>query len=442
MSYFLGIDLGTSYFKTGIFDENGKLHGLGRHFVEKNTGDGNTCELEVAVFRKTIRRCIEDAMTEAKISAKEICALSYASQANSFILLDSADKPLTPIIVWSDGRVKELPAALQTLTERPDFMATTGLGIQPGHQSMIAKIDWFQKKQPQMMEKVKSILSISDYLIWLLTGEKVSDGSTSSMTGLLNSKESKWWQRAMEICNIEEEKFSTLLKIGTFVGRLSDSGAEYSGLSQHTSLFSGALDHHAVAIGAGLPRWNYISESSGTVLACVNYRKGYHPREGVNIAQGLDEDHSFQMAFCENGAAALEQYQKIYAPELTLPELLALTKKNHPHARPVQAILESTGASLLQLVKELDAGNEAEAVVPSGGGAKSDLWLQMKANRLDKVFLTPDTNELACKGAAILCSIGMSYFKNMNEAMDRQVHFLKSVYPDPVEVEKYKNNSL
>ena len=429
MSYFLGIDLGTSYFKTGIFDVNGKRHGLGRRLVEKNTGAGKTCELEVSVFWETLRRCVEDAMQEAKINAKEIVAVSYSSQANSFILLDDSDKPLTPIVLWPDERAKDLSKPLQTLTERTDFIEKTGLGIRPGKQSMVAKIDWFQKEQYSIWAKVKTILTISDYLTFVLTGEKVSDLSTASMTGLLDVRESAWWQSAMELFNIEKNSLSILLKIGTYIGRITGKGSEYTGLFQGTSLFAGALDHHAVAIGAGLPHSNYISESTGTVLACVNYRQGYNPRKGVNIAQGLDDNHYFQMTFNENGAVALEQYQKNYAPDLTIPELLELTKQNHPHAQPVRAILESTGMSLLNLVRELDSQNESEAIVPSGGGAKSDLWLQIKANILHKTFLVPDSGELACKGAAMLCATGMSCFSGIDEAIEKQVQFVKRIEP-------------
>jgi len=47
MSFFLGIDLGTSYFKAGVFDETGRLAGLGRQRVNYVTGAGNRCELPV-----------------------------------------------------------------------------------------------------------------------------------------------------------------------------------------------------------------------------------------------------------------------------------------------------------------------------------------------------------------------------------------------------------
>lgn len=465
MSFFLGIDLGTSYFKTGIFDQKGRLLGLGRQYVEKNT-DGIVCELSVPVFQQTLCNCVQQALNESGIPKEKIAALSYSSQANSFILLDSSDKPLTPLILWPDERTGNTCAPLQSLTEKPDFVTRTGLGILPGKQSMIAKIDWFQKNQPDTWNKVKAVMSISDYLVFLLTNKKISDLSTSSMTGLLDIAAGKWSTKSADIFNIDIETLSVPLKIGSHAGKLTKEGANLLGLTQNTTLFLGGLDHHMVAVGAGVPHYNYISESTGTVLACVNYQDGYYPKKGINIAQGLDENHFFQMTFSNNGANALEWYQKNYASDLSITELLQQAenieigsegllakpevdkftglhgfeniKETHKDAHFVRSILESTGKSLFSLVKSLDEKSTSEGIVPSGGGAKSMLWLQIKANLLNKIFLVPESEELACKGAAMLCALGMNCFDNFAEAIQEQVRFKEKIYPIATNAENYK----
>lgn len=464
MSIFLGIDLGTSYFKAALFDGNGRILGSGRQYVEK-MGDGVKCELPVAVFWKTLRSCVAQALKEAKMQPEKITALSYSSQANSFVLIDRGDKPLTPLILWPDERVREIPVSLQALAEKPDFPGKTGLGIRPGKHSLLAKIDWHQRMQPQVWEKIGSIMSISDYLIFSLTGHKISDWSTSSMTGLLDVPEGKWWREAADIFNIDAKNLSTPLQTGTLAGKLTRQGAELAGLTQKTTLFLGGLDHHMAAVGAGLPCYNYMSESTGTVLACINYQNGYRPRTGINIARGLDGKHYFQMAFDNNGAAALEWYQETFAPTTTIQDLLqqaegiqigcnglvAKPKANeypglngfknigeiHQKAHFVRSILESTGVSLLYLAEALDENNLAEAIVPSGGGAKSRLWLQIKANLLNKVFLVPESGELACTGAAMLCAVGTACFGSIQEAVEKQVNFKEKIYPDEAEAENY-----
>ena len=465
MSFFLGMDLGTSFFKAGVFDETGKMHGLGRYPVKKNRSDGNICELNALLFWKTLHLAIQQAIKDANISPKQINALSYSSQANSFILLDEFDTPLTPLILWNDERVVNESVQLKELLSRQDFLYKTGLGISPGKHSLIAKIGWIQSQQPHLWKKVRRIMSISDYLVFVLTANLISDMSTSSMTGLLNVQEGEWWRDALDATGIDKKQLSNLSNVGNPVGHLTGKGAELVGLSPGILMFSGGLDHHMVAIGAGIPYSGNISESTGTVLACVNYRNEYKPLPGVNIARGLDENHYFQMAFNTNGAMALDWYQSNHAPDFSIPELVAMAEKvtpgceglvakpsankyeglkgftgvnnNHTHAHFVRAILESTSLSLGELMKDLN-GQETTAIVPSGGGARSRLWLQIKANMLNRAFLLPDSGELACKGAAMLSIVGTSFFKSMDEAIQNQKLFKETIYPDPVQQKKYK----
>lgn len=466
MNYFLGIDLGTSYFKAAVFDEDGNLHGLGRHFVEKTSGNGTLSELSVVTFWKTLRQCVDGALRSSNLLPNAISALSYSSQANSFILLDKADKPLTPFVLWTDTRVSDLPVSLRTFINRDDFTTKTGLGILPGNHSLIAKIDWFRKNQPDVWRKVKRILSISDYLTFSLTGHFVSDMSTLSMTGLLNMSEGKWWEDAITLLQLDSKQLPEPIKTGILVGNLVDQGAANIGLTKQTRLFTGGLDHHMVAIGSGVIHSSEISESTGTVLAAVNYKKGYTPRKGINIAQGINQDHYFQMSFDNNGALALEWYQKEHATKSTIPELLELATKiaptcngliarpnahtypglngfiniakTHTKAHFVRAILESTGVSLLELVESLEREQTSKRMASSGGGAKSKLWLQIKADILNKCFVVPETEELACKGAAMLCAVGTACFSSLDEAIEKQVRSKEIIFPDPGNSEIYR----
>lgn len=466
MGFYLGIDLGTSYFKAGIFDEQGSLEGLGRCLVDKQTGDGEICELPIADFWVSLHKSITQAMEKAEINPNELIAISYSSQANSFVLLDEMDHPLTPLILWPDKRAGRVPSALQSILEKRDFLKKTGLGISPGLQSMAAKIVWFQENRPEIWEKVNSIVSISDYLTFSLTGQKVSDFSTSSMTGLFDVPEEKWWNEALEALNISKKLLFTPKRTGSFVGTLNGERLKQLGLSVDTKFFLGGLDHHIVVVGAGLRNLTHISESTGTVLACVNYQQGFCPREGINIAPGLRKGYYFQMAFNENGATALAWYQKKFAPELSIEELLKMAEgiapgseglkaspctdkfeslsgfqhiaNKHSHGHFVRAILESTGLSLRDLICRLDKDNVSEALIASGGGARSLLWMQVKADILNKVFIVPECSELACQGAALIGTTGNIQQEDKKESLEKRLRCAQQINPNPVDVENYK----
>lgn len=431
MSLFLGIDLGTSYFKAGIYDGSGRLCGLGRLALPKKTGGGR-CEVPISDFWETVAGCIAGATADAGISAADIAAVSYSSQANSFVLLDAAGVPLTPLILWCDHRAKGECEKLRALDAAPGFTRTTGLGIALDEEFMLSKLAWFQKHEAQIWDKTCYVMTISDYLVYGLTGSRVGDRSTAAMTALLDVALGRWWPEALEAFSLKEDMLSTPMPSGTLAGNVTGRGASLAGLKEGTPVYLGCLDHYAVAIGAGILAGRRISESTGTVLAAVGYREGYSPRKGVITGPGLDSSHYFQMAFDPNGATAVEWYQKNYAPDKTILQLedearsvpagcdgLAAKPRSdtypglegfvnirpeHTPAHFLRAIFESTAATLVGLVDALDPERQVTEIIPSGGGARNTLWLEIKAEMLQRKYLPQASGELATKGAATIAN--------------------------------------
>jgi len=460
MKYFLGIDLGTSYFKAGIFDESGRLKGLGRQYVHKVT-DGTTCELPLDIFWKTIRNCFDEAIQMAGIQANDVKSISYSSQVNSFILLDKNDTPLTPLILWPDKRATgmELP-----LGDTDELMRRTGLGIVPNEQFTIAKLNWFRKQQPDIWKKVACILSISDFLTFSLTGQKMCDYNTAAMSGMFDIVACSWWNEQLENIGIHPEMLPIPQRMGTSAGATMPNATNLSGLPAGIPFFLGGLDHHMAAVGTGIPSNGYINESTGTVLSCVDYINGYFPRKDVCIAPGLHDGCFFRMVFDENGARSLEWYQKNHAPEYSIPELLEMaagiesgcegltarscactypglsgfagTKNTlYRHGHYVRALLESTARSLFQLVKALKGDTPIPAIISSGGGSRSKLWVKIKSDTINNSLpsweglggtsswnrvssLIPECTESACMGAAMMGALGTKTFHNYNSLVD------------------------
>ena len=432
MEYVLGIDLGTSYFKQGLFDRDGNCFGISRVTVEKDIGDGTACELPTERFWKLLQNSLKDACKQAKVEPAEIKAIGYSSQANSFVLLDNSDLPLTPLILWPDERSKQIYTEVKQLWKREDFLQTTGLGIGCSNQLCINKLLWFKENRPDIWEKTSHIMTISDYLTFSLTGQYAGDAGTASLLGLLDLQELKWWDEAFDILGIDGSMFSEPLRPGTVAGSICKSGQELLGLKTTIPFAVGSLDHHIAAIGAGVGQIADMSESTGTVLACVNFTKKYNPKKNICIGPGIKRESFYQLAFNENGASALEWYQKKYAPNLSIEQLVQMAEKikpgcdnlvalpsanqyenltgfknltdKHNHGYFVRAIMESTAKSLAELVNELCKERKPKPIVATGGGAKSGLWLKIKADMLGAEFITIECDEPACKGAAILAA--------------------------------------
>src|SRR5688572_18925085 len=144
MALLLGIDLGTSYFKVGLFAADGTLKGLGRVPVNKLEPEPGRSELAVDEFWRALRRGLNEALEQANAMAREIAGMSYSSQASTFLLLDDNDAPLTPLIVWTDTRGAPLPAKLTEFAATEAFARTIGFtGLSA--QSAAGKLSWFQR---------------------------------------------------------------------------------------------------------------------------------------------------------------------------------------------------------------------------------------------------------------------------------------------------------
>jgi sugar (pentulose or hexulose) kinase len=241
-------------------------------------------------------------------------------------------------------------------------------------------------------------------------------------------------------------------KIGAIVGTTTVNASNLIGLPSGISFCLGGLDHHMAAIGTGIPSNGYINESTGTVLSCVDYTDSYFPQKSVCTAPGLHDDCFFRMMFDENGASSLEWYQKNYAPKYTIPELLEMAAQVEPgcegmKARPcadtypgltgfiavkhdqyqhgyyVRALLESTAHSLQQMLVALKKDSPLSAVISSGGGSRSKLWVNIKSGIANVPFLIPECTELACMGAAMTAALSINESGNYVSSVNTWVRF-------------------
>jgi xylulokinase len=185
-----------------------------------------------------------------------------------------------------------------------------------------------------------------------------------------------------------------------------------------------------------------MSDSTGTVLACVQIRSDFSPAENICTGAGLRKGEYYQLAFDGNGAGAWEWYHRNHACQYSMSELEHLAagvgigsdgviarpnSQNYPgldgfqHATPAhheghygRAIMESTAASLKPLVERLGQGQTPATIVATGGGAQSDLWLQIKADLLGTEYIRTTTSVPSCLGAAMLAATALGWFTDLD----------------------------
>ncbi len=461
MDLVLGVDLGTSYFKLGLFDAQGRLCGLSRMAVTKDTGDGTRAELPVDRFWRMLHEGLQQACNQANAACDGIKAVSYASQANSFILLDQAYQPLTPLVLWCDERARSHPA-VEHLFDKEQFLEQTGLGVPSHHQFCVAKILWFQQHHAALWSRARHLLTLSDYFTFCLTGETVGDMGTASLLGLLDIHRAEWLTSIVDLGSVA---LARPLRPGSLAGGVSRQGAALLGLPAGIPLVVGSLDHHMAGLGAGLDVIADMSESCGTVLACVRTTAAFHPFQDACTGVDFKPGRFFQLVFDGNGATGLEWYQQNHAAGFTLAELeqqastvpigseglLArpqacgypgldgfLHKKAlHRHGHFYRALLESTAVSTKRLIDRFSLHAAPERVVATGGGVGSELWLQIKADLCGLEYVTSQGRAPAAMGAALLAAVAAGWFADLSGASRQWIKLKKRYVPNPQRHDRY-----
>ena len=448
MALLLGIDLGTSYFKVGLFDAAGTLKGLGREPVNKTTPAPGRCELAVEEFWGALRRGLAAALAEANATSRDIVGLSYSSQATTFLLLDERGVPLTPLIVWTDARGEPVEPSLAEFARTETFRRRIGFEGVSG-QSAATKWRWFQCHEPATWKRARRVMTLSDYFTFALTGELAGDASTAAFLAIFDLAHDTWWDEALRVFGVEARQLSTPLRPGSWCGATTSRAVAFLGLPAGIPFAVGALDHHVAAIGSGLERLADVSISTGTVLAALALVGAPMPQAGCYHGRHVDGARCWRLAFDPNGAGQLEDYQRRFAPQHTIEELLALAAQapagvawrrgTSDHGTAVRAVLERVAAAHRDLVRCVTGdGPAARRIVATGGGARSPLWLQIGADMLGVPVITPACPERACLGAAMFAAVAAGVHSSLATAAVAMVHADREFEPDPRRVALYR----
>jgi len=73
-----------------------------------------------------------------------------------------------------------------------------------------------------------------------------------------------------------------------------------------------------------------------------------------------------------------------------------------------------------------------------GGGARSDIWNQIKADITGKTILRTENEEAACLGAAILAGKAVGLYSSVKEASKNMVRIKKTYTPQQQNTETYQ----
>jgi xylulokinase len=92
-------------------------------------------------------------------------------------------------------------------------------------------------------------------------------------------------------------------------------------------------------------------------------------------------------------------------------------KMKHDRIDMAYAVLEGVAHLLAENIESFQqAGLSPGTILSTGGGSRSDLWCQLKADLTGHTVVVPEANEAACLGAAMIGAVSSGKFSSYEEA--------------------------
>src|SRR5438552_7221732 len=216
---FIGIDVGTSSARAGVFDENGTLLATARHPITLWHEAGGVVEQSSSEIWSACAASVRAAMVEAAIPPSAVKGLGFDATC-SLVVLDAGANPLTVsassderrnVIVWMDHRA--IAEARQVNDTRDDVLRYVGGSISP--EMEIPKLLWLKRHLPSTYRSAGHFFDLAEYLYFRATGSTARSICTLVCKWNFLAHEQRWSKSYFERIGLGDLALEARAKIGT-----------------------------------------------------------------------------------------------------------------------------------------------------------------------------------------------------------------------------------
>lgn len=389
-----------------------------------------------------------------KVGRQKIKAISIASIGESGVLLNQEDEVIGPAIAWYDTRTVKQETNLREKLGMEKVYDITGL---PSHSNYsVNKIKWIRDHVEGASAEQSAVwLSISGYLAYKLCGEKRTEYSLASRTLALSIKERTWSEEILHVLEESQTLFPPFVEGGEPIGCvLTTVAPELAGIPVAIA----GHDHMVGSIATELLDEEGMVNSTGTTEGLLTLQKEPQLNEGfrrAHLSNGIHVLPNYHTIFASLPTAGLvvEWVKKIFhlsdnqmkreIEELTNnylngsslgtdlvfiphlrgsgpPDRLFYTRGNFygmtdqtTRSEIILAVFEGLCFELkkLQLTMENLLNKPFHEIKVIGAAAKNELWLQLKADILQREIVVYENEENVARGAAMVAALKMDVLK-------------------------------
>ncbi len=484
-NYIIGIDAGTSFIKSVLFDLEGNEFGKSEIKTNVVKPFAGWIETDMLDLYRSVIRSLKDLLSKTKANRKDIIGIGITGPGDGTWIVDEAGNPVRNGIYWCDGRSDKIVSNwLKDGTALKAF-DISGTSVNTGLQC--AQVRWLKENEPDSLKKARSIIHCKDWLFYKFTGVVSSDESDESLA-LFNIHERNYDKRLFELFGIEE--FFHLYPIANPSeennATISEDLAKELGLSSDLMISSGPMDVSACALGGGAIYHGQACSIIGTasiheiitdtpltspemigMTLCHAHKKRWirlmaSMAATPNLDWFLNEfGYKYKAEAKEKGIDVIKYADKIiekipvgsngiiYHPYIfpggerapfVSPSARAIfsgLNLNSSIDFMLRSIYEGVGFAMLDCYNHMPI--EVTEIILTGGGANSDIWCQIISDITGRYIKIPCGKEYGAKGAALNMGISAGIYKSFEDAVAKTVKVIKSYTPDSDNHKKYSD---
>lgn len=433
----IGIDIGTQGTKTVLCDRAGRV--LADAFESSQLirpGDGSVYEEPERLFGSVVRT-VRAVTEQAGDAAQQIAALAMDAQMAGLLGIGADFEAVTPLDSWLDSRCAPYTEHIRREAEAACIRSSGG----PVINAHAPKILWWKHERPEAYARIRKFVMPNGYIAGRLCGLKAEDAFMDYTFLHFNSFSDNpgggFNEELLRLFGVAPEKLPRVVSPTTVVGQVTDEYADACGLPRGVKVAAGCGDTAASSLGAGITRPGVAYDVAGTasVFACATDR--YAPdtaHKTILFARSVIEGLYIPLAYISGGGICLKWFAGLCGRSLReLDELAAqeapgcggitfiphFSGRTCPldndvrgaflglHGAPsagllYRSILEAVAyeyRSYLDILRQNGCIEALESIRGAGGGAKSAVFAQIKADVLGvdyRALRNSDTAPAAC----------------------------------------------
>lgn len=477
----LGLDIGTTGAKGVAFNMDGEPIATAYREYDMKSPRPGYLELDPSEVLDGVGAVCREVSAATMDDPIKSVACSVLGEAITPV--DADNVPLANAVIGFDARGVSECDWLRDRIDNTEVFRLTGHPINAFH--TVFKMMHRREHEPDVWRRAKRWLGFQELVAVFLGAEACVDYSAAARTLLLDTDKGEWSEPLMDLTGMSAEMFARPVASGTAIGTVTQAGHERSGLPVGCVVAAGLHDQPAGILGAAVQPGESMY-ATGTVV-CIGVLVTSKPdpetmcRNNLCYYPTYGEDRHVSLAWNFTGGSLLKWYRDTFGAG----EIDEALKRG---VDPYEVILEglpteptdlfvipyftTTGTPWLdtralggilglrlttrreEIVKALlegieydvalnqallaEAGVEIKLHKAIGGAAKSELWMQLKADMLGRPVAVLETTEAASLGVALLGGRAAGLIDSVNQAAERFAKTGRTFEPDPSRSEAYR----